>query len=416
MACLRTSIAQFALVDGRRRNYTELVACREPSRLPFGPARAHLYLLAEHAAANGQEHRLCQVVMRHVQMAFVEAEGAGVAAALAKALHLVNRALWEEGQELPPPKRLPIGLVAVAVDGADAYICQIATGQVFVSRGDAAVSRPELSHWHDLHAGAVEPTPALGQTPDFEPIIGHCRLAPGDLLVLSATNLARLIDAPTLATLSSEGGEAVVTQLCTLAEDFGLLHTSGMTLRILETPASAAERRPLALELLGEPPADATVAARPGLADRLGQVWRRPAAVPTPAFGEASPVAGADDLQAEAEAEAASVEEPLPGNVVRLYTSPPLAALAEEPRRARRAARRGGGGRTPAGAAADPLHPRALARCAGGVNGGGDRSRCAARPRPRRRDRPRGRRRAARRGTPPADRSRRSRSTARLAA
>ena len=329
MACLRTSMAQFALVDGRRRNHTNSIACREPSRLPFGPARAQLYLLAEHAAANGQEHRFCQVVMRHVQLAFVDAEGAGVAAALAKALQLVNRALWEEGQALPPSKRLPIGLVAVAVDGADAYFCQIATGQVFVSRDDAAVSLPGLSHWHDLHAGAVEPTPALGQTPDLQPTIGRCRLAPGDLLVLSATNLARLIDAPTLATLSSEGGEAVVTQLCTLAEDFGLLHTSGMTLRILETPGSATERQPLALELLGEPPAEAIIAARPGLADRLGQVWRRPAVDQTPSFVEDSSVVATADLPVEAEAP--PVEETLPGNVVRLYTSPPLAALADEP-------------------------------------------------------------------------------------
>jgi hypothetical protein len=321
-------MAQFALVDGRRRNHTESIACREPSRLPFGPARGRLYLLAEHAAANGQEHRFCQVVMRHVQMAFVEAEGMGVAAALTKALQLVNRALWEEGQELPPLKRLPIGLVAAAIDGADAYFCQIATGQVFVSRGGEAVSLPGLSHWHDVHAGAVAPTPALGQAPDLAPVIGHCRLAPGDLLVLSATNLARLIDAPTLANLSSEGGEAVVTQLCTLAEDFGLLHTSGMTLRILETPSAAAERLPLSLAMVGASPAESTVASRPGLADRLGQVWRRPVANAAPAVGEPDLTAVAAEPPVEAEP---VPDEPLPDNIVRLYTSPPLATLAAAP-------------------------------------------------------------------------------------
>lgn len=325
MPYLRTSLSQFALVDGRRRNHTESVACREPSRLPFGPPRSHLYLLAEHAAANGHEHRFCQKVMQEVQLAFAAEESAGPAVALTRAIQLVNQALWEGGQELPPHKRLPIGLVALAIDGAEAYLCQIATGQIFISRGEAHVSLPELSHWRDLHAGAIEPTPALGQTPALTPRLARCRLAPGDLIVLGATNLARLIDLPTLSRLAAQPTEAVVTHLCTLAEDFGLLHTSGMTLRILATPGPAAVE-PLRLDFLTPVLVEETAARHQGLADRLSHLLRRgpagraAASVPAPAVVPDDP----DGLTAPAPA-----EERLPENVVRLYTTPPLAALAE---------------------------------------------------------------------------------------
>lgn len=308
MPRLRTTMSQFALVAGRRRNHTEMIACREPSRRGFGAPRAHLYLLAEHMAADGHEHGLCPILMREVQLAFVADEAAGAAQALSNAIRAVNRVMWEECRGLSPHKRLPLGLLALAVEGNDAYLCQVTAGQVYLGRGGDCLALPDLAHWQALHAGQKQPSPALGELPEFEPTIHHCRVAEGDWLVLCSTNLARLVDAETLQTLARAPGE-VITRLCNLAEEYGLHYTNGMVLQILQTPEAAGAAEPLTLTRL-DLPAAAPAAPR--------EAARMPATAPAQMTGEL-----------------------LPQNVVRLYTTPPLApkaapapAPAAAPRRA----------------------------------------------------------------------------------
>lgn len=328
MPSLRTSLSQFSLVEGRRRNHTDAIACRQPSRRPFGPGRANLYLLAEHAAANGQEHRFCQVVMREVQLAFAAEEEAGTAAALTRALMLVNRNLWQGGQDLAAHKRLPIGLAAVAIDDADVYLCQIATGQIFVTRGEHVAGLPSFDHWRGVLDGSIEASTPLGQAPDISPRLMRCRLAPGDRIVLASTNLARLIDRDTLAALAAGADESPVAGLCRLAEDYGLLNTCGLTIEVTGSTGPATALAPLLLEPvpLDELVVVPTIAT--GLVGRLTQAVRRTPAplpatiVPEVATPHATPLVATP-------APAPAVEERLPDNMVRLYQTPPMAPAAE---------------------------------------------------------------------------------------
>jgi hypothetical protein len=320
-------MSQFALVAGRRRNHTAAIACREPSRRPLGHSRAHLYLLAEHAAADGYDHELCHAITRGVQLAFVAEESAGAAVALERAVRSINHVIWEETRTLPAHRRLPFGLVAVAIDGADAYLCQVATGQAFILRDTDLVGLPALGYWHDLHMGAVAPAPALGQAPDLEPEVVHCRLRAGDLLVICGTNLARLMDITSLEALTAQPSERLAGHLCGLAEDYGLFHTCGMSLRIIETPAAQTEAEPIHLHPAGADEVVSPATVHQNLGSRLSRVL---GALPVVAAAPPAPLAQTTHPIAVQVAEPPAIEEALPGNVVRLYSTPPLAPPMEE--------------------------------------------------------------------------------------
>jgi hypothetical protein len=283
--------------------------------------------MAEHLAADGHEHGLCPILMREVQSAFAAEEPAGAARALAGAIRAVNRVMWEESRGMAPHKRLPLGLLAVAIDGNDAYICQIAAGQVFLARGGEWLALPDIDHWKALHKGALSAGPALGQTPELEPEIYHCRLADGDWIMLCATNLARLIDAETATRLAITPTTAA-GHLCTLAEDFGLAATHGMTLQIAQTPAGPAPYAPLTLARLDLAQPDAVEAVRSAAAAEMA------AAAQAAAERELAQVRRAEAVAAGATAPLTTrpFTGPLPENVIRLYRTPPLApATPAEP-------------------------------------------------------------------------------------
>ena len=341
MPRLRTTVSQFALVSGRRRNHTETIACRVPSRRrPGAREAAHLYLMVEHAAADGQEHELCQIVMREAQAAFVEQEGVGAALALSRAVAGVNRVMWEETRRLPVHRRLPLGLLAVVLDHDDAYICQLATGQLFLGRAGHSCGVPTLGYWRELHAGGAPAMPTLGQTADLTAEIIHVRLEPGDWLALCATNLARLIEPDTLRALAGQPVEDLIGRLCQVAEDYGLAHTSGLALAIAETPNPSPQPGPLTLRLM-EPAVMPVAAATTTSGSRLSQMLRwpsRPASASTPLPGPAplaapvtvaAPVATSIVDEITAPIPVFGQPEPLPDNIVRLYTTPPLAPAAQ---------------------------------------------------------------------------------------
>jgi hypothetical protein len=226
---------------------------------------------------------------------------------------------------------LPIGLTAVAVDGSDAYLAQIATGQAFLARGADLIAWPSFRHWQALHSRVVEPEPALGQTPDLTPVIMHSRLEPGDLLVLVATNLARVIDAETLGAMVRQYGDNVVAGLCRLAEDYGLPHTSGMALTIDGPRQATFGASPLSIQQFWPQSHETTPL---GVPEQVDADWP----LPIPSATEASdlvaaravapvaPLVASDDQLAEHRGGTSD----LPANMVRLYatlpTPPPDAA------------------------------------------------------------------------------------------
>jgi hypothetical protein len=217
----------------------------------------------------------------------------------------------------------------VALSGADAYLCHIATGQIFVARGTQTASLPGFDHWRGLLDGSVAPATPLGQSPDFVPQLVRCRLVPGDRIMLTSTNLARLIDPDILTDLADGQHGSPVAGLCRLAEDYGLLNTCGMAIEITGSAEPAMAATPLLLEPIG---LDEMVAA-PAAASLVQppEPVAHPAAPPTVVAPPAvrAVALARDEGPAPMPPVAPPVEERLPDNMVRLYHTPPMAPAPE---------------------------------------------------------------------------------------
>ena len=192
---LKTAIGHLGIVDGVTREGAENVLAIEPSSLiPLGRGKGNLYAIVEVAGQGMERDELCQLLLEAINKEYFRVPG-GITAGLRQAIKAANAQLFRENHDRPTAERLIGGVSCVALRENDAYIGQAGPALVYVAHKGELTRYPETSPWLDVpppqwvDEGYVVP---LGVRRDVEIDLFHCRVQPGDTIVLTETALAQI--------------------------------------------------------------------------------------------------------------------------------------------------------------------------------------------------------------------------------
>jgi len=248
---LKTAIGHLSIVGGVARERAENVLAIEPSPLiPLGRGKGNLYAIVEVAGEGMGRDELCQLLLETINKEYFRASG-GITAGLRRAIKAANAQLFRENRDRPTAERLIGGVSCVALRENDAYIGQAGPALVYAAHKGELTRYPETSPWLDLpppqwvDKGYVVP---LGVRRDVEIDLFHCRVQPGDTIVLAETALAQVAGQDRIA-------RAVVYQEVDVALAYLKRLASGRdcSALVLEILAVAEEAEAEILEEEGEP-------------------------------------------------------------------------------------------------------------------------------------------------------------------
>jgi hypothetical protein len=192
---LKTAIGYLSIADGVAREGAENVLAIEPSSLiPLGRGKGNLYAIVEVAGEGMGRDELCQLLLETINKEYFRAPG-GITAGLRQAIKAANAQLFRENRDRPIAQRLIGGVSCVALRENDAYIGQAGPALVYAAHKGDLARYPETSPWLDLpplqwvDEGYVVP---LGVRRDVDIDLFHCRVQPGDTIVLAETTLAQI--------------------------------------------------------------------------------------------------------------------------------------------------------------------------------------------------------------------------------
>jgi len=199
---LKTAIGHLSIVDGVARERPENVLAIEPSPLvPLGRGKGNLYAIIEVAGEGMERDELCQLLLETINKEYFRAPG-GITAGLRQAIKAANAQLFRENRDRPTAERMIGGVSCVALRENDAYIGQAGPALVYAAHKGELARYPETSPWLDLpppqwvDEGYAVP---LGVRRDVEIDLFHCRVQPGDTIVLAETALAQIAGQDTIA-------------------------------------------------------------------------------------------------------------------------------------------------------------------------------------------------------------------------
>jgi len=200
---LKTAIGHLSIVDGVARERAENVLAIEPSPLiPLGRGKGNLYALVEVAGEGMERDEVRRLLLETIYKEYFRAPG-GITAGLRQAIKAANAQLFRENRDRPTAERLIGGVSCVALRENDAYIGQAGPALVYAAHKGELARYPETSPWLDLpptqwvDEGYVVP---LGVRRDVEIDLFHCRVQPGDTIVLAETALAQTAGQDNIAT------------------------------------------------------------------------------------------------------------------------------------------------------------------------------------------------------------------------
>ena len=192
---LRTAIGHLSIMDGVAQERAENVLAVEPSPLiPLGRGKGNLYAIVEVAGERIGRDELCQLLLETISKEYFHAPG-GITAGLRQAIKAANAQLFRENRDRPTAERLIGGVSCVALRENDAYIGQAGPSLVYAAHKGELVRYPETSPWLALppsqwiDEGYVA---SLGVRRDVDIDLFHCRVQPGDTIVLAETALAQI--------------------------------------------------------------------------------------------------------------------------------------------------------------------------------------------------------------------------------
>ena len=260
---LETVVRQLCLVAGQWQREAPNLTILEPSRrLPLRRDRGNLYVLAEMA---GGHDRTCQQIMEIIQRTVSRTPGS-VTLRLRRALQAANAYLFQENQKAPRDQRRSAGVSCVALKGEEVYIAQAGPALVHILQGGALHRFPTHSPW-------LTPMPPQEVIPYWRPLgvgrraevnLSHCCVAPGDVILLSSTNLVRLAADEEIAEAMEQGADVAVKDLAALAagRDFSAV--------MVEIAPEVEEAEPVPAEVVEELGAGALAGVRDLLLDLVG--------------------------------------------------------------------------------------------------------------------------------------------------
>ncbi|MDF3041701.1 MAG: hypothetical protein K0Q71_4407 [Thermomicrobiales bacterium] len=176
-----------------------LLACVEPSE--FSP--------------RGME--LAAVALRAIRENFAATAGTSTEA-LVSAFAAANAAVMAENRPLATgrwERRICVGATAVALAGREVVVAQVAPSQAILVQDGQVYAFPDVASWRGDYAPetAVAESHPLGFSDEQTPRLYHSEAAPGDLVILCATNLGRVLARDEHAIVDLYGGALLTGDL-----------------------------------------------------------------------------------------------------------------------------------------------------------------------------------------------------------
>jgi hypothetical protein len=242
---LKTMVRQLRLVAGQWQKETPDLAVLEPSpRLPLGRERGNLYVLAE---VEDGDDRTCHRIIEIIQQEFLHTPGS-VTRRLRRAIQAANVHLSQENQDAPQDQQRSAGVSCIVLKGEEVYIAQSGPALVYLLQDGALHRLPTPSPWLPPTSPYLSP---LGIKREAEINLSHCRVAPGDVILLSSSSLILLATEEEIAEAIDQEADVAVKDLAALAagQDFSAL--------VVEITPEVEEAEPIPAEVVEEPRAGA---------------------------------------------------------------------------------------------------------------------------------------------------------------
>ena len=196
MSRLHTSIAQWGLVSGIRQEQSDLaVVVPPPSRMSPEARKGQLLLVVEAEGDVARGRNACTLVAETIREAFYSDPSISITSSLRAALKAANAALYQFNFEAPPHKRATVGCSCAVFHGHDLYLTQVPPTQAFVAHAGKLRGLPYPLSWSGGAQGgpAMGYSAALGTSLGSEPEFFRSVLQSGDTVVLSSSNVGRLL-------------------------------------------------------------------------------------------------------------------------------------------------------------------------------------------------------------------------------
>ena len=255
-----------------------LLACVEP--VEFSP--------------RGRE--LAAVALRAIRETFAATPGTP-AEALVAAFAAANGAVMAENRPLATgrwERRICVGATAVVLAGREIIVAQAAPSQAILVQDGRVYAVPDVASWRGDYAPdtpAAESHP-LGFSDEQTPRLYHSEVAPGDLVVLSATSLGRALARDERASVDLFGGTLLTGDLEGSADRLERLLSEHDATEAFAIVASVSRLPGRSRLRLGLPP---------GLARGRKRVATRSAAESSTRLSALAPVAAVSPTAASAE-------------------------------------------------------------------------------------------------------------------
>lgn len=330
MARLHTSIAQWGLVSGIRQDTSDLIDVAPlPSRFAPETRKGQLIIAVEAEGDVSRGRSACTVVAQTLRETYYTDEAVSITSSLRAALKAANAALYQFNFEAPPHKRATVGASCAVFHGHDLFLTQVAPTQAYVAHAGKLRALPNPLAWTGGAQGgpSVGLSSALGTSLGAEPEFFRSVIQAGDTVVLTSSNIARLLGkAQAEQLLCFSDASTIAEALLELCRRSHLPEAHAIAIEIMPELSAAArhaplsasgvsERGKLAAERVGDWFSSITVEARRSLRGKNNS----PVLVP----------AGAEDEEAQSESPAATPAALAPAPPQPLHAeqpAPPLAA------------------------------------------------------------------------------------------
>ncbi len=196
MSKLHTSVAQWGLVSGIRQDQSDLaIVVPTPSRISPEGRKGKLVLVVEAEGDVSRGRNACTLVAETIREAFYNDPSISITSSLRAALKAANAALYQFNFEAPPHKRATVGCSCAVFHGRDLFLTQVQPSQAYVAHAGKLRALPHPLAWSGgAHGGtAVGFSSALGTSLGAEPEFFRSVLQPGDTVVLTSSNISRLL-------------------------------------------------------------------------------------------------------------------------------------------------------------------------------------------------------------------------------
>jgi hypothetical protein len=160
---------------------------------------------------------LAAVALRAIRETFVATAGTSTEA-LAAAFAAANAAVMAENRPLATgrwERRICVGATAVALAGREIIVAQTSPSQAIIVQDAQVYAFPDVASWQGDYApdSSLGESHPLGFSDEQAPRIYHSEAAPGDLIVLCATSLGRVLALDERAMVDLFGGALLTGDL-----------------------------------------------------------------------------------------------------------------------------------------------------------------------------------------------------------